>query len=320
MKIQETCKLFLIVLEDYLRFTFWTDYYNENTNYSCFEIFKDYYEDANFYIDRNKLFKIEEDIWMTYSSNVIMIEENPPTMFNMDNYGFHCNFLPYDEMDLDFNDEVFQVIKPKEYESYSVTGTLNTYQEKQSTKSSKKSVKKQPAMKDLIIKFTKRENVDKKILRKFRKFLKDLSKKNKLPVTNDFWTIFVHENLLPPVQYNNSDLGEEINFKSFNTTYMLWLFSHDSGIELYDLFLDQKMIQVYEMFTDIVKTQQDDAELKNYIKYFAHIYSCKEQQDDTISTVPLYVIQEEINTELEKENSNESFQYKKVYDVVFDIE
>jgi hypothetical protein len=318
--------LFLIVLEDYLRFTFWTEYYNENTNYTCFEIFKDYYEDANFYIDRNKLFKIEEDIWITYSSGVMMIEESNPTMFNIDNYGFHCNFLPED-MDLDFNEDIFKggaggAHVPESSECLSVTGSaITTAHDKQSMKSGKsKSTKKQPLMKDFIVKFTKRENVDKKILRKFRKYLKDLIKKNKLPYLTDFWNIFIHENLLPPVQYNNAEICENINFKSFNTTYMLWLFSHDGGIELFDIFLDQKSEQIYEMFSDTVKTPQDDSELRVYIKHFAQIYSCKEQAEDTVSTLPLYVIHEEVNTELEKENSNESFQYKKVYDVVFDVE
>jgi hypothetical protein len=327
LKIQETCKLFLIVLEDYLRFTYWSDLYLEITNYTCFEIFKDYYEDANFYIDRNKLFRIEEDIWLDYSKNVIMIEENNnATMLNFDNYGFQCNFLTYD-MDLDFNEGFEQINSPKEIvdvvnnaksEDMSCTSekaeTVLTFKSKDTTKSKKQ----QPVLKDLIVKFTKRENVDKKILRKFRKFLKDLFKRNQLPPVSKFWSLFIVDNLLPPLKLDNDELLENVNFKSFNTTYMLWLFSHEGGVELYDLFYKHKSDQIFSMFLDLLgKSQQDEIELRNYIVNFAMIYSCKDNpMEDTMSVMALQTIPEEVTNPLD--TSNDSFKCNKVYDVVFD--
>jgi hypothetical protein len=289
VKIQDTCKLFLIVLEDYLRFTFWSNFYNENTNYTCFEIFKDYYEDANFHIDRNKLFRLEEDVWNAYSNQVIMIEDNNPGVFNIDNYGLHLNFLSYD-LDLDLNFDEFNTQPNITATEYTPNNNISGFQSSPMSLSKKYSFSpksKKLIPKECVIKFTKRENVDKKIIRKFRKFLKDLLKKNKLPHISEFWIIFIKNNLLPPVQYSNSNIGEEINFKSFNTNYLLWLFSHDGGIDLFNLFKDIKYIEIIEMFTDVVKTQTDEYDLRKYLDAFAMIYSCKDVPfEDTVSTVP----------------------------------
>jgi len=172
-------------------------------------------------------------------------------------------------------------------------------------------------VKDLIVKFTKRENVDKKILRKFRKFLKDTNKKGQLPELTTFWGIFTHDNLLPPVDFNNVNLGENVSFKSFNTTYMMWLFSHDGGVPLYELFLNSKHEQIFAMFNDLVKSEQDECELKNYIINFAHIYSGKDiptLAEEDLNTnnnthVPLYTI-EEVN----ETYSSPSFPMESLYD------
>jgi len=43
-------------------------------------------------------------------------------------------------------------------------------------------INKVPMLKDYNIKFTKRENIDKKVLRKFRKFLKEKTKKEPHPM------------------------------------------------------------------------------------------------------------------------------------------
>ena len=55
---------------------------------------------------------------------------------------------------------------------------------------------KKSKLKEFQFKFTKRENIDKKILRKFRKFLKEQYKKNQINVinilsNNKFWSDFV---------------------------------------------------------------------------------------------------------------------------------
>jgi len=330
-KIQDICKLFLIVLEDILRFTYWSQLYHDSTNYTSFEIFKDYYEDANFYIDRNKLFKIEEDVWTNYAQGVMVIEDggSGANLFSIDNYGFHCNFLTYD-MELDDLNLEMEQYRPKDVDVISTVNTVNTTVNSTSNKINNKSKKQIPILKDLIVKFTKRENVDKKILRKFRKFLKDTNKKGQLPELSYFWNIFTNDNLLPPVDFNNINLGENVSFKSFNTTYMMWLFGHEGGVPLYELFLNSKHEAIFGMFSDLCKTDQDEIELKNYIINFAYIYSGKDQptcaDDYTNNTyVQLQTIEEVPETYFANNNEMDnscamSPKKNRVHEVVFDIE
>ena len=76
-----------------------------------------------------------------------------------------------------------------------------------------------PFLKNFNPKFLKKENIDKKIFRRFRKFVKSLYKNNKnSPIFSKnafFWKKFYIKNLLPPVQI--IDNGELIEHKSFNS-------------------------------------------------------------------------------------------------------
>jgi hypothetical protein len=317
LKIQDTCKLFLIVVEDYLRFTYWAELYQPETNYTCFEIFKDYY-DGNYFIDRSKLFKLEEELWMDYSKNIIMFEDNCNDILNLDSYGFNCNYFMDYEMDLDLNFENVGDFKPynsgvinninnhemietiAKNDAYNnLTANMNSFCISSPEKSPKKfsiskdkpKPQKKPSsmVKDFVIKFTKRENVDKKILRKFRKFLKETYKKGQLPETTDFWISFLHENLLPPVNYKSPENGETLTFKSFNTTYMMWLFSHEGGVELYNIFALQKSDDMFELFKGLCGgSQQNENEMDNYIINMAKIYSYKDikKDDDSLNVYP----------------------------------
>jgi len=139
-----------------------------------------------------------------------------------------------------------------------------------------------PFFKDFSVKFTKRENIDKKILRKFRKFLKDKTKKNMINwemlglnnVQKKFWICFIGDNLLPPMKYVNKESNENVDFKSFNTNYMVWLLSHKGSVELYDLYLNEQYMEVLNIF--IIKFALKDTEELNQlqvdIKNLAHIF------------------------------------------------
>jgi len=86
---------------------------------------------------------------------------------------------------------------------------------KKSDKEATKIKYKIPFLKEFNIKFTKRENIDKKVLRKFRKFIKDKIKKGHINLSNfglnntqkEFWNFFIDDN------FNASD---EIQRKSRN--------------------------------------------------------------------------------------------------------
>ena len=141
---------------------------------------------------------------------------------------------------------------------------------------SNNSLRKQK-LKEFQFKFTKRENVDKKILRKFRKFLKDKSKKNVYEVTNillnsKFWYDFITQNLMPPFIY----LTEKKEFKSFNTTYMSWVFEHKFSLELYNIFIRHSFNNLCEHFQYIYHLNDDNEEfnqLKTYLNTLPLIFS-----------------------------------------------
>jgi len=146
-----------------------------------------------------------------------------------------------------------------------------------------------PFFKDFNIKFTKRENIDKKILRKFRKFLKDKMKKNLLnwyvlglnSIQKEFWINFIGENLMPPMKYK--DIVESIEFKSFNTNYMVWLLSHKGSVELYNYFINERQEDVADTFISKynLKNHEEIQQLYLYIKSLAYIFnSVKENYDE----------------------------------------
>jgi len=158
------------------------------------------------------------------------------------------------------------------------------------TKEGKDKVKvKIPYFKDFNIKFTKRENIDKKILRTFRKFLKEKLKKNGVnwyalglnTAQKEFWINFIGENLMPPMKYK--DVTECIEFKSFSTNYIVWLLSHKGSVELYSYFINEKHEDVAGTFISKynLKSSEEVQQLNSYIKSFAYIFnSAKENYDD----------------------------------------
>ena len=144
-------------------------------------------------------------------------------------------------------------------------------------------------MKEFQFHFTKRENIDKYVLRKFRKYLKEAYK---LGIDNQiisiltkekFWYDFIAINLLPPFIYPY----EYIEFKSFNTTYMVWLFSHLNSIELYDIFIKINMQELLNYFIQKYKLSQIDDEyvmLQNYLNIMAVTF-CNNRTPSTESTL-----------------------------------
>ena len=111
----------------------------------------------------------------------------------------------------------------------------------------------------------RRVNLCKKIVRKFKKYLK----KNIKEITYSFWTSFVRENYLPPFK------REEIEFKSFSQIYLNWLFSHEGGIELYSEFIrnsgEEELNKIYSNYD--VKDPEDKITIKNFFINFASFFA-----------------------------------------------
>ena len=128
----------------------------------------------------------------------------------------------------------------------------------------------------------KRENVDKKILRKFKKFLKTkLREKVENEVknyinNNQFWPDYIKMNLMPPFYYDK----EKIKFKSFNTKYLCWLFEHKYALELFNIFIKinhDDILKLIENAYNISKNSNDYMLLKTYINAMPSIYGVKDE-------------------------------------------
>ena len=170
---------------------------------------------------------------------------------------------------------------------------------KGSNKSYKLDLRKKK-IKEFKFKQLKRENVDKKILRKFKKFLKTKSKekgsneiKNYLN-NNEFWQEYIKQNLMPPFDYEK----EKLSFKSFNTQYLCWFFEHKFSLELFNIFTK---INYYNLLNSIkeaynLSEESDDYSLlKNYISTMPLIYGKEGQNRLTSSSSNAKPCDDEIN-------------------------
>jgi hypothetical protein len=260
--LEEICKQFLINLEESFLSSEWNGIpYN---GYVCIDLFRDYYSD-NFQVNTFKLFNIEEDLCQSYTEESITFENI--NYFN--DYADPAQFMDFDiEESFDIPESnVKKILENKKESKFAVIKEPKN--------------KKISIAKDFIFKFTKRENIDKKVLRKFRKFLKIVKKQNQLIEINKFWFSFINDNILPPMTYTNNAYNDNVAFKSFNTTYMLWLFSHPGGIELYEMFLIDNKNSIISAFNDSFISEEDRIALDSYLTHFAYIYSYQELKPGT---------------------------------------
>ena len=183
--------------------------------------------------------------------------------------------------------------------SESITNNFNSIGNKRNSKisinskSSNKSYKsdlRKKKIKEFKFKQLKRENVDKKILRKFKKFLKHILKnknekendnevKNYIS-NNEFWFDYIKMNLMPPFCYDK----EKISFKSFNTQYLCWFFEHKFSLELFNIFIKNNYDDLLELIVNAynLNEQSDDfVLLKTYINTMPLIYGKESQNKST---------------------------------------
>ena len=180
-----------------------------------------------------------------------------------------------------------------------------------STKSYKSDMRKKK-IKEYKFKLLKRENVDKKILRKFKKYLKAKSKekedneiKNYIK-NNDFWSEYIKQNLMPPFKYEKEK--EKVSFKSFNTQYLCWFFEHKYSLELYNFFIKEKydnLIHEIKEANNLKENCDDFSLIKNYINTMPLIYGKENQNRSTDCSSNPKPIDDEINEVDEKNKINE---------------
>lgn len=126
--------------------------------------------------------------------------------------------------------------------------------------------------------YTKRENIDKKAIRRFRHFLIKAKKEGKLKMEMDsaFWVLFLNGELFPPIEYNDPDIKEKFHFKSFNASYIIWLFSRDKIKTYYDQFIEEEGEDFVNSLVKAYNIEDSEKEdLKNYIKILPTIFELK---------------------------------------------
>ena len=157
----------------------------------------------------------------------------------------------------------------------------------------------------------KRENVDKKILRKFKKFLKHrLREKTENEVknyinNNQFWPDYISENLMPPFSYDK----EKISFKSFNTKYLCWFFEHKYSQELFNIFINKNYNDLISLIKEAYNLKEDTDDynlLKIYLNTMPNIYGNENTRSTAFSSHIAESDAEDIknNDEKEKENND----------------
>lgn len=121
---------------------------------------------------------------------------------------------------------------------------------------------------DIKFKKMKRENVDKKVIRTFRRFLKYEYRSQNPFITNivnnnSFWKDFIMDNLVPPFFYQ----VENKKFKSFNTKYKIWLFEHKFSQNLYEIFIEKNYNFLLSSFIKKYKIENNDEEHSQLVAY-----------------------------------------------------
>jgi len=132
-----------------------------------------------------------------------------------------------------------------------------------------------PKLNKIKIKFTKRENLDKKIVKLFKNFIKEkIKRKNENENIKNlgFWNRFTQGMCNPPFNFYDEITNEFIEFKSVNSLYIIWIFQNEFSTELYKEFIKNKGESVYESIADFFKIKENE-DLKIARYYIFNFYS-----------------------------------------------
>jgi hypothetical protein len=125
---------------------------------------------------------------------------------------------------------------------------------------------------------TKKENVNKKIIRFFKKYLKTSLKNKTINFTslvnetklNSFWMEFIHENIFPPCE--RMFKGETVQFRSFNEKYINYIFSHSRGVELYNKMLSTQRVELINAVKKSINSASMDKDTEEFIEEYINSF------------------------------------------------
>ena len=187
--------------------------------------------------------------YMSLNKNSLISADTIQTYLT--NYILNCDYVKnnHDISDIDDNEEMVNHSQRKasgegkmsfEDSSINIKNIKNKYPQSVTSKSRASTVNE--ITKYFKPSFDKKENIDKKIIRKFRAFLAEAYKKKLIDFRlydKNFWGFFCNENFLPPLKFDNPDTGEMVEFKSFSNNFIFWLFGKKGSKDLYQMFLNK---------------------------------------------------------------------------------
>ena len=231
---------------------------NSITNNNGKVLFKTEHVNALIYNNEN-MSEIEDELFK------LNLEENKKNIFNVQNSTTENKNIIITENEIASN--------PNNYESDISNSNTSSYNELNNNKIKIKKFEEKREISPInktkqkfnLNNKIRRVNLCKKIVRKFKKYLK----KNIKEITYSFWTSFCRENYLPPFK------TEEIEFKSFSQLYLNWLFNHQGGIELYNQFIlnsgEEELAKIYSNYN--FQDLEDKITIKNFFINFAVFFA-----------------------------------------------
>lgn len=138
-----------------------------------------------------------------------------------------------------------------------------------SVKNKAKKHTKLNSLKNFTFKYLKKENIDKKTLRKFRKYLCVRIKQLDPQMVSKVILDFSNSLMFPPFTF------QDISFKSFNSSYLIWLFSNKEIYDLFEEYIELSLNKLVEFLVHTFKVEDKEeiTTLEQYLKKMAIIYS-----------------------------------------------
>ena len=238
-----------------------------------------------------------------------LITNNSPTFTNKNLSSFSKLNINSDEIENSFQDEEDECIidtsskkknidipqKCKEnnfnnHEDMNITTNTKSLKNNIVKETKKKASKKQKNKEQEIIfkqlpflnsfkpRYIKRETIDKKIIRTFKKYVLTEYKEKRLEIDNvnmdqNFFINLVNGNILPPIDFYDGVTGEYIKFNSFNCNYLLWFFSKKGVKEIYNQFINEKGKEFINDISQHYEISQDEKnQLNCYIMNYPFIF------------------------------------------------
>ncbi len=201
-------------------------------------------------------FKSKKANFIKFSKNYQLFESSPPNR-------------EVEEKKLDFYQKNYEIEKTnfKKYLEENTTLSTKTDSSSSSRKKSSRVECEIPFLKEFNQKFIKREYIDKKIMRKFRKYLKkEWSIIEKEVDNKEFWSRFIKENILPPFKFFVPETKNTHEFKTLSIKFLKWFFAIRDSKKLYRIFINKNGESIYNSLVNSIQKTDKKTEIEKFTK------------------------------------------------------